>query len=51
MGQVILTVLLRVHATHEYSGFGKAFEQKFKWEMTQDNDKGGFIKCSNTCQC
>ena len=23
---------VRLHANHEYSGFGKAFESKFKWE-------------------
>lgn len=28
-GLVILRV--RVHAFHDFSGFGKAFEQKFKW--------------------
>ena len=29
-------IRIRVHATHEYSGFGKAFESKFKWEVTEN---------------
>ena len=23
---------VRVHATHEYSGFGKGFEKRFNWK-------------------
>ena len=33
LNPVILRV--RVHATHEYSGFGKAFEQNFNWNGNQ----------------
>jgi len=27
---------IRVHATHSYSGFGKAFEQKFKYDKANN---------------
>lgn len=35
IGQNPVTLRVRIHATHEFSGFGKAFEQNFLWNGCQ----------------